>query len=188
MVMRHITGHVNLLPREVKHSLRIRYYLSLATLFCFLAGVAISLGAALLVPSHLLAKNSVESSTRYQAALEETLGLKGRSGTLEEMATLAERVSILSSYETSGRTAPALAALGRDLPKGISVTKIAIQLTDSGAGTVTVAGIADARADLVALVEALKRDRLFERVAIPVGQLATDTDIPFSLSFALTTP
>ena len=186
--MRQLSREVNLIPREVQRSLALRYYMSLATMFFFLAAIAIGLGALLLVPSYLLAKNTVESSARYRAALEDTLGLKEKAGVTDAMSALGERVSVLASYDAAPRTALALAAVGRDLPEGVSVTKMSLQITDTGAGTITVAGVAKARGALVSFVDALRADPLFQSVSIPVNQLATDTDIPFSLSFALVKP
>ncbi len=179
---------VNLLPPEEKRKLRLRYLLSLATLFFVLVALAVAAGAALLVPSYLVAKNAEESATRNLDSIEKILGLKEKAGANASVLELSERVGILGSYSYTPAVMPVLSAVGASLVKGASVRTVKIKETENGKGTVTISGVADTRAALLSFSNALKAERIFSGVSIPVEQLAHEADISFSLTFPYALP
>jgi hypothetical protein len=179
---------VNLLPENVKESFTRRYYFSLASLFIFLIAVAAAAGVALLMPSYLVAKDSEVAYERILDSTEKNLGLKEKDGANAGVIELAERVKILAAYAYRPAVMPILAAIGQNVSKEISVKSIKIKEVESGKGTATVAGIATTRASLLGFANALKAERIFLSVSVPVEQLAGEMDIEFSLTFPYELP
>jgi Tfp pilus assembly protein PilN len=176
---------VNLLPTAHERSLKRDYYLRLISLVALMLSLVIFLGGLLLIPSYFLARASADASTRYVAALEETVGLRERSGVGATVATLAERVRILNEYAAAPVTPGIVTALIGAMPKGIALTSLSITRTSAGA-SVSINGSAASRDALLSFATALKDVHAFSGVALPVSQLASDKDIPFSLSFIFT--
>jgi len=174
---------INLLPRETQKKFTQRYYLALFSFLFFGLTIVALIGAGLLVPSYLLARSEAASAERYVGAIEETVGLKEQSGATKEVAVLAERVDILSSFENIPITAHVLSEIERALPAKVSLKAVRIQHGNPGEGAVTVTGVADSRTDLLRFSDVLKGNVFFQGVSVPIGQLVNETDVPFSFSF-----
>ncbi|GEM_PF-1470391 len=179
---------VNLLPDAAKQSLTSGYYFSLATLLFFFIAVAALAGAAILAPSYLVAKSGEQSALQILDSTEKTLGLKEKNGANAGVLELVERVKILGAYEYRPAVMPVLSAIGTHVTKNISVRIVKMKKSESGKGTVTISGVAATRVALLAFVNALKTERIFTAVSIPVEQLAGESDIEFTLTFPFAIP
>ncbi|MDO8523792.1 MAG: hypothetical protein Q7R74_01025 [bacterium] len=179
---------VNLLPDTTKRKFAALYYTRLFSIFIFLIALGVAMSGALLVPSYLLANAQADAAERYLAASQKSVNLGAQGGASGMFALLTERLSILTDYLRRSVTGPVLSALSGRLVKGVSVTKIAITLTGNGAGTVSVSGEAGTRDALLRFVASLQGAELFQRVSVPVSDLANEADIFFTLSFSFVLP
>jgi Tfp pilus assembly protein PilN len=102
------------------------------------------------------------------------------------MRELAEKVEILSSFESSRSTAAIVEAIDRALPARVFLQGVSVTHFGPRAGEIVLVGIADTREDLLAFSDALKTNRLFRDVSIPVNQLVPEFDVEFSFSFGFT--
>ncbi len=174
---------VNLLPSQSQARLSRTYYVRLATTLLSALVVVLFLGALLLTPSYLLARDEAESAKRYLSALDESAGLRERSGALSVVAELKEVLELSKLFAEPPVTADTLSAITSHVVAGVRIQKIVFGKTEEGKTSISVAGIADTRAGLLSFAEALKADATFEGVTLPVSQLAQDTDIEFTLHF-----
>jgi Tfp pilus assembly protein PilN len=176
---------VNLLPQNVRRSLIRNYYLRLVALALFAAAVSIFFGGLLLVPSFFLARSTAEQAARYRSALEETVGLKERAGVAHDVSVFAERVRVLDALAAAPIVTDAVGKITDAMPKGATLTAVSIVRTDTGA-TLGITGSAATRDTLLSLAAALKDVGGFSGIALPVSSLASDKDIPFSISITYT--
>ncbi len=180
---------VNLLPSTNQKKLRIRYFAKLATASLFLFTSVAVVGAALLVPAYVLSKNEVVATERYLDAAKKNPTLQA-SGSLHEVAILKERISILNEYQGMATAGQVLARIEADVPPGVTLSGTSLTFTGKNTGTVSISGKASTRTALLSFEKTLTAERIFQGVAVPVGDLANDTNINFSLpfSFSITTP
>jgi Tfp pilus assembly protein PilN len=176
---------VNILPQKIRNDLRVRYYARLFTTLFILSAAAFAVGGGLLIPSYLLAREQADASGRYLTALEERLALEGSAKSGQTLSMLEESVALLKEFGKGPVVSTSLAAIAVALPDGVVLRTMRVTLASKGDGSIIVSGIAETRADLVAYVSTLKESVNFKNVAVPVSDLAADTDLEFTLSFAL---
>jgi len=178
---------VNLLPEKIQRSLTRTYYARLLSLSIFFAALAVFASAAFLVPSYLRATAEADATTRTLQASQQALNLGAKGGTAGEFSVLTERVAILKTYMRPPEVADVLSLLTRQVPKGVSVSKITITPGDDGAGSLSLTGKADTRTDLLAYVAVLQGISAFKDVSVPVEALASEVNVDFTLSFSFDT-
>ncbi len=174
---------VNLLPQDAVARLRTRYYARLSSAFLLLVLLVFVLGTVFLLPSYFLSQGAADASARYLAAAQQSATVREHAGATGALATLAEQVLILKQYQGAPVVVPAISEITGVIPKGILVSKIAFGKREDGTASLTVAGTAATRATLLAFVDALKAGGRFSGVSVPVSQLASDSNIDFSLTF-----
>lgn len=179
---------VNILTPETQKALYRSYYFRLFGAFFFVLGVIVIVGAGLLTPSYFLVREEAASAERFRDALVETLELKGKNTATRSLSVLAEEVKLLNAYgknDTATRIVrAALTAQNND----IILKKISFGFQEGKSGVVTLGGVAETRNALVSYVADLQKETLFSGVAVPVANLAAETDIDFALTFSFKTP
>lgn len=172
---------VNLLPRKTIHRLHRTYYVRFATtIFALLAG-AFAIGGVLMVPSYVVSERTVDSSERYLAAVEETIGVRERAGVSDEMRALAERVRILSEHNNTLSAVPFFEDVAELRTSEVRITGIGFNKGED-AFSISLAGVAATRSALLEYIDRINESGKFEGVSVPVTQLALDADIPFSIT------
>lgn len=178
---------VNLLPKKESQALFRSYYLRLGVVFLALVSGALFVGTALLIPSYVVSDRAADSSERYFAALEETVGIRERTGVTDDVRALAERIRILNQHTNEVAYAPFFEDALSDLSSGVTITGIAFTKGE-GALSVALSGVAQTRGALLAFADTLRATGRFEGVTVPVSQFAQEADIPFSIQATYKTP
>lgn len=178
---------VNILPKEVRDSLKARYYRGLFSTFFILATLIVLAGGALLAPSYLLSRDEAAGASRFTAALLETLSLRGDVGASRDLALLAAEANILGTYAEAPLSARTLEGVLQALPRNVVLSKIGIDATGE-TKMISLSGMAQNRAALIDFVNALRDNTAFAGVSVPVANLAQENDIVFSFSFSLQQP
>ncbi len=173
---------LNFLPPTAERSLSAEYAWRRAALALFFASALFTAAAFSLVPPFLLAVEKEE-------ALREQIAAFAESTTGEEMAQrekdarfLRSRLGVLSSRAVSAPFASLLQAVAQARGEGISLMNLSFHREEQAAVAVAIGGEAENRAALVAFEKALGGLRAFDSVELPVGNLAKDAQISFSLS------
>ncbi len=175
---------VNLLPKDAERTLRIEYYLRLIAVLFILLAVSFSIGAGLLMPSYLLAKNEADESDRYLRALEESADIRESTGATRLLSILAERVRVLTDFTWEPLVPSYMEDISNLAPQGVLVDKLIIRRTAAGDGEITLSGVSSTRSALLEYGRTLNEHTDFDGVSVPVSQLVSETDIPFSLVFS----
>lgn len=181
---------VNILPKKEQHELITAYYARLASTFLILAALVILIGGALLAPSYILLSESTAASERFTQAVTQTLTLKNKSANTSVLPALSEQARLVGQITRPPELPGLLSGILAAQSKNIQLSKIDISFDQStpGAGMLALTGTSASREALVAFVDALKKNAAFAGASVPVQNLAGDTDIPFTLSFAYSLP
>lgn len=174
---------VNLLPLKDQMKLRVRYYTSLASVFVFLLVGLSVVGIALLLPSYFLAQKESDTALRELAISAESVKAYQSSGTVQQISLLKERLAILKENDQGALSALVLSRLTSDLSADIQVQSISLTFTGKGKGGVVVAGLAKTRTGLITFGKNLESERIFTGAVVPVSDLASETNLAFSIPF-----
>lgn len=171
---------VNVLPKPKRRAIRVRYYVALATSALYLLAGAALLGGVFLIPSYLASKEQAASYERYRDALAGALNLRERDNLERELAALAERIRIAESYGASSFSVPFFETIEATRQEDVAIQRISFGRNESGVAF-ALAGVAEDRAALLSFVEVLRTTPRFSEVTLPVAQLVTELNPPFSL-------
>ncbi|HEY4511725.1 MAG TPA: hypothetical protein VJH55_02700 [Candidatus Paceibacterota bacterium] len=171
---------LNLLPEDKKVILKNDYLLRFSIVAVLLACLVIVIGIVLLLPSYLLLHAT-------ELALEDELRLKQNTESSKEYEKLR---GLIKNANADLATLTPTEVTVRELielvvnKKGpaISIAHITATRKTDRAVTMLVGGVAKTREDLVAFTRVLEADRAFEKVVLPVSNLAKSKDIVFTLS------
>ncbi|MBY0539608.1 PilN domain-containing protein [Patescibacteria group bacterium] len=176
---------VNILPHKTQNELKLMYYSRLFGAL-FLAGAFVMLvGAGVLIPAYFLAQEEADASKRYAEALSQTLSLSEGSSAGKTVTTLAEQLTLMRAYRAEPVLSRGLSAIVAGIPDDVSIRELGFKFTSTSEGDVIVTGNAETRSALIAFVDALKKEPLFKGVSVPVADLVSDTDLPFTLRFSI---
>jgi Tfp pilus assembly protein PilN len=175
---------VNILPENARRELKTAYYMRLAAFsLCALAAAVIA-GGALLVPAYLLAKNEADAAGRVDAALAQSLSIKEKEGPGKTLAVFTEELNLLNRYDYRALMPQLFSSVLAELGDGITLSKISFTFSSDTEGKAALSGRSKTRSDLVAFVNALQKNPLFQGVSVPVSDLATETNLEFVLQFS----
>ena len=173
---------LNVLPQRDQDAFFKEYGLRFGAAGLWFVAVLSVAASALLVPALFLADKKEALLTEQTGILQKSTASGEAKKFEEELGNLARLVNAFSMrtpvphlYELVGSAAEA---------RGSDVVFERMTLSSEGeqGSVVEVSGRAGSRAGLVAFVRALEGLQVFDRVELPVGNLAKDADISFSLS------
>ncbi len=176
---------VNILPHKAQKELHLMYYTRFFGTFFLVAAFVVGIGGGVLIPAYFLAQEEAETSRRYAEALQQTLTLGEAGNAGKSLPVLSEQIKLMKQYRADSVIASSFEKIVAVIPNNVSVKKIGFKFSSITEGQVTLSGNADTRAALLAFVDSLKKEPLFKGVAVPVADLVTDNDLPFSLTFSL---
>ncbi len=179
---------VNLLPPSTKRTLLREYYLRVFATFFLLSAVVMGAGAGLLLPSYYLARAESEEAVRYLDALQGTADLRARTQTGKSVQAFTEQVALLKEYGSRPFTAEMISRIQEHLSGDVSITTISVEYEAGDRGRISLGGSAKTRTALLTFAESLREELIFSGVSVPVGQLAGDSDLPYSLTFQFAKP
>lgn len=172
------------LPEEYKKIALREYRFRLITLYLGLAFAFFVVTIAFSIPLFAITNAQKESALVERSALIKNL--KEDPAVLEkEVVLLNQKIKLIA--ETSD-TQTLTSVIERVLvQKGPSIALTSLTLKRGGnAGTISISGIASSRDALVAFSKRLQGEPSFSKINLPVGALARNKDIPFSLAIEST--
>lgn len=178
---------VNLLPKTFLTRLRRGYLLRLGVVALFLLLAALIISILLLVPPYVSIQVRIGELTNELATIEETLA---REDAQESDAFLDEtrrRLAALAAIRNEHYLYEDLDAVLAHKPAGVRITTLSIE--GSGGGReILVRGVGDVRESVVTFERLLEEDERFTSVELPISELASRTDIDFTMTIKKATP
>lgn len=178
---------VNLLTKQTKSELLMKYYTRLATLVFVSLGCAALFSALLLLPSYFVIHAEADQASSYVSTVTAIADERAKSQAAEDLAVFKEEVAFLDTNRREARVARMLSTLTAEVPRGISIDSLVIDLSDPKTIQVATKGIAATRAILVAYRDQLKKSGDFLSASIPVSDLVADVNSGFSMNLVVET-
>lgn len=174
---------INLIPPSGHKALKKEYLLRVgATLSFLFAGVALFLAAAL-VPTYVLIRAQI-------SAFElETERENSKEGSLDNINTEVETTKeILAQLKTTPIKIPVSAIIEEiqtHTPQSVIFNTFYIEAGPDGTDRIQVQGTAPTREVLARLKNGLESSEMFEKVEVPISDLARDVDLSFAITITL---
>lgn len=176
----HAKTMINLLPPIGKKRVQREYLVRTAGVWALLLSAVLGVFVLLLIPTYVLLSRQLDALSleifRLEDAQEITIYQDSREQVEESNALAAQLATDLHRKSVSDIVAQIEAAQ----TKNISLSGIVY--TEEGGSRVEVSGTAATRESLVLFVETLKRSPSFLEATVPVGDLAPDRALPFTLT------
>ena len=171
---------INLLPLEYKKNQRkaLLFRVSFVALTIFSLVVAAS--SILLLPLYL-------SATAQLNLYKTSQSFSDTETSSRTITDTNNKISIFALEESDSQFSAVLTLLDEITPSGISITDMTLATSDSGKKStqLELRGNASTRESLVKFVDALKAQKSFESVELPISGLVKDSNIDFNMSFVI---
>jgi hypothetical protein len=112
------------------------------------------------------------------------LSIKEKEGPGKTLAVFTEELNLLNRYDYRALMPQLFSSVLAELGDGITLSKISFTFSSDTEGKAALSGSSKTRSDLVAFVNALQKNPLFQGVSVPVSDLATETNLEFVLQFS----
>lgn len=173
--------YYNLLPEDVKKDLRNEYRLRLLSVSLLALAVLGFIASASFVPALVVLLGKEKQSAVERQALEKIKEVRASEVASQEIAATREKVEVLAESPATYPPSDLIARVLAEKPTGISVTSIVYDSKEGG-HTLVVNGTASTRNTLTSFRDRLEKVDPFTNVHLPVGVLAKNTDVAFSLT------
>jgi Tfp pilus assembly protein PilN len=173
---------VNLITPKHQHALTMLYVTRLITVFglvCTAVGIAV---AVLLLPTYLLIHAEVGQSAEYVQAASDIASQRAKGQSPETLQRFQASVQLLTDAGREPITARMLELTTQDLPRGVALTAIAVTYSEKGDARITISGVAQTRAVLIAYSNQLQKVPELTDVTVPVSDLVADVDGDFTIT------
>jgi Tfp pilus assembly protein PilN len=178
---------INLLPLEYKKNQRkaLLFRVSFVALTIFSLVVAAS--SILLLPLYLSATAQVKGEKDRLNLYKTSQSFSDTETSSRTITDTNNKISIFALEESDSQFSAVLTLLDEITPSGISITDMTLATSDSGKKStqLELRGNASTRESLVKFVDALKAQKSFESVELPISGLVKDSNIDFNMSFVI---
>jgi Tfp pilus assembly protein PilN len=176
---------MNLLPQQQKRAIRVEFWLRAATVGLICVAITGVVGLALQAPSYFLVVAKERSAQEQLAALEKR-DETGGVGISKTLRTTKEKLEVLERSSTSTWSGVAETMLEQK-PDDVSVRELSFsreQRADQRerVSRLNISGIAADRRTLRSFVSQLREVEQFGEVTLPVRDLASDSNLEFSIT------
>ncbi len=174
---------INLIPPEGEKAVRREYQLRTGATGAFLIGFVFLILSGSLLPTYILTGVHIQE---YQEKVDAEKDVAQVFQDAEkEVKSSEELLTQLKSGSTSRSVSELIRAIEGKTPQGITYKALQMNTAKRTADTFLVQGIASTREDLVRFKNTLKEVPLFDKVEIPIADLARDTALPFAITITL---
>ena len=172
---------INILPEQGIQAIKREYRSRLAVVCLFAAAVACLTLSALLFPSYLISKGSLEEITLEEARMA-TLAKERSENTDIPLARAKEEIDTFGPLLAKTAPSTRIEKLLSAKHAGVQITVIT---TDGVGKAVQLSGAAATRDSLLLFVQAIRALPEVASAELPVSDLAKSTNVPFSLQVLL---
>ncbi len=175
----------NLLPealkREIKSEYRKRWLVAVLTLLLF---IQVSF-LVFLLPSWTLSFSKEKEAVLLLEELGEGNTSQGAGSTASIITETNLKLRIIDTVMKSPEAFPLIDAVISNRNTSIKLSDISYTSMGTSTATVTLSGVGATRDALVSFSKKLEETKLFKSVNLPVGNLAKDKDINFSINITV---
>ncbi len=175
----------NLIPSIKKKQFRQTYFIRLAVVAIILAGVVVAIQGVMLFPSYLFERQAVLSAKERLAQVSVVSAGKANQSVPQQRAALKDETDILMSLASTPTASAALRAVIEVPRSGIVLNGFVFTpVTNGGAVTMAISGVADTREQLRSYNAALAALPFVSKADLPISAYAKESDISFVITLS----
>lgn len=172
----------NLLSQQDKKKVIKEYKFRIITTSLVFVFFAMLIASVLLLPSYIIS-NYREGITRVQAnIIQKSIEVREKNVSNIILNDVKTKLKLLTVEEGSTPLAEVFEEIINQKTRGVSIGGFFYRKTTDGNGEILVTGIAVSRESLLQFRRNLENKNIFTSVILPVSNLASDTDIEFSIN------
>jgi hypothetical protein len=178
----------NILPSSYKHHLRTEYRLRFASVILFLLVVVLVVLLVLILPAYLIVQSDVRSAQSEVAVLAsgDDESVPAADDGSDVIALVKRELAALGTRPQEEPSKLISAVINVTNSSAITLDRLNYEVASADApGTLVVGGQAADRDNLIAFSQALEKLPQVAAVDLPVSQLASDSDIDFTITVTL---
>jgi Tfp pilus assembly protein PilN len=173
---------INLLPKNYKQNLNRDYWLRVVTVTFWLLIMSSAVIGVLLALEIVKAQFEIKGLEKIKQAEEQQESRQTFLAAREKIKLTNQRVEVLSGLLRVDRLPGDLFEEVIKLkPASVKIKSLSYATTTSVAGSLSLAGLALTRTDLLKYIDLLKQNPVFSQVESPVGNLIRDKNVEFTL-------
>jgi len=170
----------NLLPLPAKQRIVHEYWIRVISVWLFLVTFALVIVAALMAPTYFLISSQLQVIGNEYADAESTeASFAETNATIEEANALAQMLNVT---EQDPSFSDLIAELEQVTATGVTLTNITLTKSGAELPNISIVGVADTRASLANLKDAILSSKYFSDAKIPLSNFAKEKDIDFSIT------
>lgn len=171
----------NILPKEVKDGLKKEYRLRVSAVFLWGLSIVSLIAMISLLPSYF----SVVIKERQAKTAGEVLSRLKKSKDTEDLilsfGSVKEKMTLFEEKDADFSISDMMSKILKAKPDSISLGSIVYEKRDKK-GVFVISGVAPSRADLISFQDKIEKVSPFEKAELPVGLLAKNTNVSFTLT------
>jgi len=172
----------NILTNQTKSLIQKEYRVRVAVLATLFLSTSLIIGGVFLIPSYFLSKERMVSIENQAYLIEKSPVLQENQSLSDALKLAQEELRILSSVKDQKLFSSRLESIITEKPRGISLTSFTYTVFGDEKRTMSLAGKAFTREDLLSFEKTLKNNPDFISVEFPVSNLAKDKNINFAIT------
>lgn len=173
---------INLIPPIAKKNVAREYWVRTLSIWAILCALSLAVFAVLLVPTYVLLSRQLDGLALEIIQLDD----ENDAARHTEIVREVRAANILATQLTSQTDVPSastvLAEIEDAQTRSIMISGFVYARDAQTITNIEVRGIAETREALVAFVDALRRNPKILHAEVPVGDLAPERSLPFSLT------
>ena len=172
----------NLLSHQDKKKVSREYKFRIITVSLLFTFFAMLIASALLIPSYIISDYR-EGITRVQSdIIQKSIEVREKNVSNVILNDVKTKLRLLEVKEGGTFLADVFEEIIGQKTDGVSIGKFFYRQTTDGNDEILVTGIAVSRESLLQFRRNLENRNIFTSVILPVSNLASDTDIEFSIN------
>lgn len=173
----------NLIPPQGKKALKWEYILRIGSVYAIMFSGVFLATTALMVPTYVYVSSQLKATEGRMEAGEKANAeyLSAEKEVKDANAIIAQ----LTGKTEQARVSALVEEVVRVAPQGVRFKTFSMESKNGAFTELTVQGSASSRATLLALKQSLESSSVFETATIPIGDLARDADLPFTVTVTL---
>lgn len=173
----------NLLSQKDKKILLSEYKTRVSIVVIIFLFFTILAGVVQLIPSYLISESKERAAQELSSIIKESVAKREKDVSVIVLLETKEKLKLLAFDENNVSLAAIFKKIIKNKPNGVNINGIFYNKSQTGKGTdILITGEADAREPLLEFKKLLGIETLFTGVMLPVSNLASDSEIKFSIT------
>ena len=175
---------INLIPQKAKKSILIEYWVRVISVWCTSWAIALFAGASILLPAYVLIDSQVE--VYEQSAAEATQKVADYDNVSKDLVRASQQARVVITEGDLPIFSDYIKLFAELQGPDIQTSKVELTREAEGIGPVEMVGVAKDRQALSSFRDRLLANEQVLEVDFPISNLASKTDIDFTITVTIT--